>query len=211
MDMRSRMIAIIDFGMGNVRSVQNAFSNVGFYSIVTDDIDEIKTAKAIVLPGVGAFRDAITVLRNKKIDKVIKQVIKLNKPLLGICLGMQLLLSFSEEGGKYQGLNILSGRVKKFPSIVKSPQMGWNSIRFIRQTSQGTNLLFKGIPDNSFFYFVHSFYCQIKEEQFASSITHYGINYVSSIRKKNLFGVQFHPEKSSQQGLKILKNFGDLN
>jgi len=209
--MRSRMIAIIDFGMGNVRSVQNAFSNVGFYSIVTDDIDEIKTAKAIVLPGVGAFRDAITVLRNKKIDKVIKQVIKLNKPLLGICLGMQLLLSFSEEGGKYQGLNILSGRVKKFPSIVKSPQMGWNSIRFIRQTSQGTNLLFKGIPDNSFFYFVHSFYCQIKEEQFASSITHYGINYVSSIRKKNLFGVQFHPEKSSQQGLKILKNFGDLN
>ena len=204
------MIAIIDFGMGNVRSVQNAFTKVGFQSKITADLKEITDAKAIVLPGVGAFRDAINNLRDKKIDEALIQAIKLNKPFLGICLGMQLLLSCSEEGGKYEGLNLLSGTAKRFQNTVKCPHMGWNSIKYIQPSVPEVNPLYKDIPDNAYFYFVHSYYCQMDDRQLVSTVTNYGIDYSSSFRKKNLFGVQFHPEKSSTMGLKILRNFGEL-
>ena len=205
------MIAIIDFGMGNLKSVQNAFSQIGFQSKITADFNEINDARAIVLPGVGAFRDAISELREKKIDQILRRAIHLNKPFLGICLGMQLLLSFSEEGGKYSGLNILPGTAKRFGPNLKCPHMGWNNIKITQQSLTDANPLFEGVPDNTYFYFVHSYYCKMNDSQLISTITNYGKNFASSIRKKNLFGVQFHPEKSSAMGLKILKNFGELS
>jgi len=208
---REKMIVIVDYGMGNLKSVQNAFVKVGYKAIITEDLNQIKKASAVVLPGVGAFRDAINTLKKKKIDKELIEAVKINKPFLGICLGMQLLLTFSEEGGLYQGLNLIPGKAKRFHHSVKCPQMGWNTIKYVNHPSHDLNPIFKEVPDESYFYFVHSYYCVINDEQIISSVTDYGLVYSSSIWKNNLFGVQFHPEKSSTLGLKILKNFGELS
>jgi len=205
------MIATIDYGMGNLKSVQNAFAAVGYKTVITDDPNQIKKASALVLPGVGAFRDAIKSLRAKKIDEELIEAIREGKPFLGICLGMQLLFAFSEEGGLFKGLNIIPGRVKRFSSLVKCPHLGWNKIKFTHNLNYNMNPIFRDIPDESYFYFVHSYYCEADNQKIIYSTTDYGSVFSSSIWKDNLFGVQFHPEKSSTSGLKILKNFGELS
>jgi len=205
------MMVIVDYGMGNLKSVQNAFAKVGYKTIITDDPNQIKRASALVLPGVGAFRDAIKFLKDKKIDKELNKAIEAGKPFLGICLGMQLLFTFSEEGGLFKGLNILPGGVKKFPVLVKCPHLGWNKIKFIHNSNRNINPIFEGVLDESYFYFVHSYYCEIDNPKIIYSTTDYGLFFPSSIWRDNLYGVQFHPEKSSEQGLKILKNFGELS
>jgi len=204
------MIVIIDYGMGNLKSVKNAFTKVGYKTVITNDLNQIKKANALVLPGVGAFRDAIKFLRIKKVDKELIKAIEGGKPFLGICLGMQLLFSFSGEGGFFDGLDIISGKVKRFPDSVKCPHLGWNKIKFTSNSNHNKNPIFRDIPDESYFYFVHSYYCEPNYRATVSSITDYGLEFSSSIWKGNLFGVQFHPEKSSTLGLKILKNFGEL-
>lgn len=199
------MIAIIDFQMGNLRSVQKGLKKLGFEAIITDKIEMIKRAQGLILPGVGAFKDAIATLKEKKIDLIIKEAAAEKKKVLGICLGMQLFFSFSEEEGIHQGLDLIKGRVVKFPSTVKIPQIGWNEIKIKKKSP-----LLKNIPDSSRFYFVHSYYVRPEEEEIEISMTEYGVNFASTIAKDNIYGVQFHPEKSSQIGLKILKNFGEL-
>jgi glutamine amidotransferase len=205
------MIVIIDYGMGNLKSVQNAFAKVGYKTVTTDDPNRIKKASAIVLPGVGAFRDAIKFLKDKKIDRELTEAINVGKPFLGICLGMQLLFTFSEEGGFFTGLNIIPGRVKRFPDSIKCPHLGWNKVKFIHNSNYGMSPIFKGILDKSYFYFVHSYYCEADNLPVIYSTTDYGLAFPSSIWRDNLFGLQFHPEKSSVLGLKILKNFGELS
>jgi glutamine amidotransferase len=205
------MIVIIDYGMGNLKSVENAFTKVGYKTVITADLNQIKKASALVLPGVGAFRDAIKFLKDKKIDKELIKAIKAGKPFLGICLGMQLLFSFSEEGGFFNGLNIISGKVRRFSDSVKCPHLGWNKIKFTSNSNNNKNPVFRDIPDKSHFYFVHSYFCEPDNQETVSSTTDYGLVFPSSIREGNLFGVQFHPEKSSTSGLKILKNFGELS
>jgi len=205
------MIVIIDYGMGNLKSVQNAFVKIGYKTVITDNPNRIKKASAIVLPGVGAFRDAIKFLKDKKIDKELIDAIKAGKPFLGICLGMQLLFTFSEEGGLFEGLNIISDKVKRFPSSVKCPHLGWNKIKFTHNSNHNINPIFMDVPDESYFYFIHSYYCEVNNRKIIYSTTDYGLVFPSSIWKGHLFGVQFHPEKSSKQGLKILKNFGELS
>jgi glutamine amidotransferase len=208
-----KMIVIIDYGMGNLKSVENAFTKVGYKTVITDDLNQIKKASALVLPGVGAFRDAIKFLKGKKIDKELIKAIEAGKPFLGICLGMQLLFSFSEEGGFFDGLNIVPGKVRRFPDLVKCPHLGWNKIKFTSNSGSGNNKnpIFRDISDESYFYFVHSYYCEVDNQKIIYSTTDYGSAFPSSIWKDNLFGVQFHPEKSSTSGLKILKNFGELS
>jgi len=209
--------------------VQNAFTAVGYKTVITDDPNQIKKASALVLPGVGAFRDAIKFLRAKKVDKeLIKAIkagkpfpkkidkelikaIKAGKPFLGICLGMQLLFSFSEEGGFFAGLNIIPGKVRRFSDSVKCPHLGWNKIKFTSNSNHNKNPIFRDIPDESYFYFVHSYFCEPDNQEVICSTTDYGLVFPSSIWEGNLFGVQFHPEKSSALGLKILKNFGELS
>ncbi len=205
------MIAIIDYGMGNLKSVQNAFSAVGYKALITDDSYQIKKASALVLPGVGAFRDAIKSLKDKKIDEELIEATRRGKPFLGICLGMQLLQTFSEEGGFFEGINIISGKVKKLPSSVKCPHLGWNKIKYTHNSNHKINPIFRDVADESYFYFVHSYYCEVDDRKIIYSSTDYGLVFTSSIWKDNLFGVQFHPEKSSTLGLKILKNFGELS
>ncbi|MCK4309206.1 MAG: imidazole glycerol phosphate synthase subunit HisH [Candidatus Atribacteria bacterium] len=205
------MIVIVDYGMGNLKSVQNAFAKVGYKTVITDNPNLIKKAGAIMLPGVGAFRDAIKSLRAKKIDEELIEAVKEGKPFLGICLGMQLLFTFSEEGGRFKGLDIIPGRVKRFPSLVKCPHLGWNKIKFVHNSNYNMNPIFRDIPDESYFYFVHSYYCEPDNQEVVCSTTDYGLVFPSSIWEENLFGVQFHPEKSSTLGLKILKNFGELS
>ena len=207
----TRMIVIVDYGMGNLKSVQNAFAKVGYEAIITEDTYKINNASAIILPGVGAFGNAINTLKEKKIDKELIKAIKLNKPFLGICLGMQLLLSYSEEGGRFEGLGVMSGSVKKFQESVKCPHMGWNNITFTPNSDDEPNPIFQDIMDGSYFYFVHSYYCKVDNLKAISSTTDYGLSFPSSIRENNLFGLQFHPEKSSVSGLKILNNFGELS
>jgi len=205
------MIVIVDYGMGNLKSVQNAFAKIGHRTLITDDPKQIKKASALVLPGVGAFRDAIKFLKDKKIDKELIDAIKAGKPFLGICLGMQLLFAFSEEGGLFAGLNIIPGGAKRLPVSVKCPHLGWNRVKFIYNDNQSMNSIFKDVWDESYFYFVHSYYCEVDNSRIIYSTTDYGLVFPSSIRRDNLYGVQFHPEKSSEQGLKILKNFGELS
>lgn len=197
--------------MGNLKSVQNAFTAVGYKTVITDDLNQIKKASALVLPGVGAFRDAIKSLKDKKIDEELIEATRRGKPFLGICLGMQLLQTFGEEGGFFEGLNIISGKVKKLPSSVKCPHLGWNKIKFTHNSTHNKNPIFRDVPDDSYFYFVHSYFCEVDNRKIIYSTTDYGLVFTSSIWKDNLFGVQFHPEKSSTLGLKILKNFGELS
>ncbi len=205
------MIVRIDYGMGNLKSVQNAFTVVGYKTVITDDPNWIKKASAIVLPGVGAFKDAIKFLKDKKINRELIKAVGEDKPFLGICLGMQLLFTFSEEGGVFDGLNLIPGRVKRFPASVKCPHLGWNKIKFVHNSGREINPIFKGVLDESYFYFVHSYYCEVNNRMVIHSTTNYGPVFPSSIWKDHLFGVQFHPEKSNKQGLKILKNFGELS
>jgi glutamine amidotransferase len=196
------MIAIVDYGMGNLRSVQKAFQHVGAQAEIVNQVKEIEKATHIVLPGVGAFGDAMRNLKNAKLIDPIVTAISDGRPFLGICLGLQLMFSESEEMGKHRGLDVLSGQVRKFPEGERIPQIGWNQVRLQKETP-----LFNGVPDGSYFYFVHSFYVDAQNRKDVVGITDYGIDYTSVAGNDCAFGVQFHPEKSQDAGLKILQNF----
>lgn len=200
------MIAVIDYGMGNLRSVHKALEKLGFQTRVTSDPDEVVQADKVVLPGVGAFADAIKNLKASGMDEAVRQVVASGKPFLGICLGFQLLFSESEEDGLYRGLDIIPGRVTRFPPTVgKVPHMGWNQVEYCREAP-----VFASIPSASYFYFVHSYYVVPGDEQVQVAVCNYGLRFTCAIMKDNLFATQFHPEKSSVLGLRLLKNFGEL-
>lgn len=199
------MIAVVNYGLGNLRSVAKALEIKGAGVEVTSSPSKLQSAEAIVLPGVGAFSRGIENLKKLKIlDVIIKEIYK-GKPFLGICLGLQLLFTQSEEHTLTGGMNVIEGKVVKFPSKVKIPHMGWNQVEINNQNSKSQ--IFDGIPNNSYFYFVHSYYVVPEDSYIIAATTVYGERFVSAIVKDNLFGVQFHPEKSGEQGLKILENF----
>jgi glutamine amidotransferase len=198
------LIAIVDYGMGNLRSVTNAFKKLGGDVAITRDKNTIKDARAIVLPGVGAFGKCIENLKRFELFDLIKELIMNDKRFLGICLGMQVLFDSSEEAPGIEGMGFIKGDVPRFKGSVKVPHMGWNSIGIQRE-----NQIFKGINDGEFFYFVHSYYCRPAEDVVATK-TSYGNEFASSVQKGKLFACQFHPEKSQKAGLRLLKNFIEL-
>jgi glutamine amidotransferase len=200
------MIAVIDYGMGNLRSVQKGFEKVGLDAVVTSDIETIEDASKIVLPGVGAFTDCMNNLEDRGLVEPVIRGIEKGKPFLGICLGLQLLFEESEEFGNCKGLGLIKGKVKRFPKgDLKVPHMGWNSIKKVKDTP-----LLADLSDDSYLYFVHSYYV-LPEDDVTATTTDYGMEFTSSILKDNIFACQFHPEKSQAVGLKILKAFGGWN
>ena len=201
------MIAIVDYEMGNLRSVQKAFERVGHAATITSDPAVLADAQKIVLPGVGAFRDAIAALRERKLVEPIRSAIESGKPFLGICLGLQLLFDKSYEDGEYEGLGVIPGEVVRFevPAQYKVPHMGWNQVRFRRRAP-----VFEGVDDGAHFYFVHSYYIAPRDASVVATETEYPASFCSSIWRDNLFAVQFHPEKSQAAGLRVLKNFAEL-
>ena len=202
------MIVVIDYGMGNLRSVSKALETVGAETKVSDKPEDIVSADAIVLPGVGAFYRGMENINKLGILPAILEAIRNNKPFLGICLGLQLLFSESEEHGICKGLDIIKGKVKKFEPNVKIPHMGWNQLRY--QKTEDRRQVFNGIPNNSYFYFDHSYYVEPEDKNTIIATTRYGKDFVSAVNKDNIWGVQSHPEKSSDLGLKILENFVKL-
>jgi len=196
------MIAVIDYGMGNLRSVSKALEAVGAEVEVTPETERIARAEGIILPGVGAFHHGMKNLRELGIIPVIYDAVRKGTPFLGICLGLQLLFTESHEHGIHRGLDIVKGKVIRFSSFVKTPHMGWNTIKI-----RDHRTIFEGIPDNSYFYFVHSYYVEPEDKDVISATTEYGIEFTSAIAKDWIWGLQFHPEKSSELGLKILENF----
>lgn len=206
------MIAIIDYGMGNLRSVQKGFEKIGSEAIITDNPQLILQADRVVLPGVGAFRDCMRNLENGGFVEPILKVIAEGRPFLGICVGMQLLFTDSVEFGLYSGLDVIHGHVLRFPDQMmvageklKVPQMGWNQLSFKRRPPA-----FNGIDDGSNVYFVHSYYVKPDDSGVIATTTDYGIEFCSSVWKDNVIATQFHPEKSQAIGLQILKNFAEL-
>ena len=206
------MIAIIDYDMGNLRSVEKAFERLGVEARITRDAKVIADASHVVLPGVGAFRDCMGHLEEYGLVEPIKKSVESGKPFLGICLGLQLLLDESLEDGVHKGLGLIKGSVVRFPaphhtghSEFKVPHMGWNSIK-----KEKDSLLLSGIPDGEYFYFVHSYYAAPTDTSVALTTSDYGVSFVSSIEKDNVMACQFHPEKSQRAGLKLLKNFTAL-
>jgi glutamine amidotransferase len=199
------MIAIVDYGMGNLRSVEKGFKKVGVEAVVTSDPGTVDDATAIVLPGVGAFRDCIRNLTDLSLTESISRSIEKGKPYLGICLGLQVLFSESEEFGTCRGLDIFRGKVVRFQIKEKVPHMGWNTIQMAKKPP-----ILSEVPDNSYFYFVHSFYVVPEDAGVTAATTDYGVTFTSMIWKDNVFATQFHPEKSQELGLRILKGFGDF-
>ncbi|MFA5060246.1 MAG: imidazole glycerol phosphate synthase subunit HisH [Candidatus Omnitrophota bacterium] len=199
------MIAIIDYGMGNLRSVQKAFEKVGALATITQDPKDLESAEKIVLPGVGAMKPAMEKLSSLNLVTAIKKSIKDKKPFLGICLGLQLLFDESDEGGKVNGLGILKGSVIRFTQL-KVPHMGWNQINIKNLSCP----LFSGIENLTSVYFCHSYFPKPEDTNIIATTTDYGIDFSSSVWQENVYGVQFHPEKSQAAGLKILRNFAEL-
>jgi len=195
------MIVIVDYGLGNLGSVKNTLYKLGISSMISKSKGDIEKADALILPGVGSAKQGMENLKTQCLDKVLINEIKKGKPFLGICLGMQLLFSESEEGN-VQCLNVINGKVKKFDSGLKVPQIGWNSVKQKIKTN-----LFKNISSRSSFYFVNSYYCQPKDKSAIVGETEYGINYCSVLVKNNITATQFHPEKSGQIGQQFIKNF----
>ncbi len=200
----NRMIAIIDYGMGNLKSVEKGFLKVGINAKVVTDAKSVDDATAIVLPGVGAFRDCMRNLERASLIEPIKNAIRKGKPYLGICLGMQMLFTESEEFGVHKGFDIFKGRVVRFQVDLKVPHMGWNTVKVVRRPP-----IFDGIEEDAFFYFVHSYYVAPDDSSVTAGTTDYGVTFTSMVWKDNIFATQFHPEKSQQVGLHILKNFGE--
>lgn len=201
------MIAIIDYDAGNIKSVEKAFQFIGEETIVSRDRNEILSADKVVLPGVGAFGDAMQKLHDFNLTDTIYEVIRQNKPLLGICLGLQLLFESSEETKGVKGLGILKGEILKIPdkSGFKIPHIGWNSLEL-----SNNGRLFKGIDEKSYVYFVHSYYLKAENPEIVKASTEYVEHIHASVEKDNIFACQFHPEKSGDVGLQILKNFAEL-
>lgn len=199
---------IIDYGMGNLRSVQKAFEHLGAPAVICAKPEEARGAERLVLPGVGAFRDAISALRRHDFTSLIRDHIAADRPFLGICLGLQLLFDVSYEDGEYEGLGIVPGEVVRFPSTpgLKVPHMGWNTL-IPRQSNPLTDVL----PPVPSVYFVHSYYVVPKDESVIATTTEHGVPFTSMIARDNLFAAQFHPEKSQSTGLKLLETFAKLS
>jgi len=202
------MIAIIDYGMGNLRSVQKGVEKVGAQGIITSNKQDIFDARAVILPGVGSFRECMNNLLQLDLIDPLLRVIRAGKPFLGICLGLQILFSTSEEFGLCQGLDLIKGKVIRFPAMdgLKIPHMGWNQIHIKKSTP-----LLADIPEGAYVYFVHSYYPQPEQEECIATTTVYGQEFVSAIWQDNIFATQFHPEKSQEIGLQILKNFANIH
>ena len=202
------MIAIIDYDAGNIRSVEKAMAKLGQEVWITRDRERIMNADKVILPGVGSFGDAMAHLREYNLVNVIKDVVAEKKPFLGICLGLQLLYESSEETPGVEGLGILKGKILRIPEKkdLKIPHMGWNSLHL-----QNGGRLFRGIEQNPYVYFVHSYYLKAEEEETVKATTKYSVNIHASVEKDNVFACQFHPEKSGDLGLQILKNFAELS
>ncbi|WP_026504997.1 imidazole glycerol phosphate synthase subunit HisH [Butyrivibrio sp. NC3005] len=198
------MVAIIDYDAGNIKSVENAFNLLGEKVIVTRDRNQILGADHVVLPGVGAFGDAMQKLKEFDLISVIEEVVNSKIPFLGICLGMQLLFDESDETPGVQGIGVLKGKIKRIPSTegLKIPQIGWNSLNYPNK-----GRLFEGIEAGSYVYFVHSYYLDAEDKSIVRATTDYGVKVEASVEKENVFACQFHPEKSAEIGMKILKNF----
>ncbi len=195
------MITIVDYGAGNLRSIARAFEHLGVPAQVVDRPEAVERAEAVVLPGVGAAGAAMRFLKEKGLDEAVSNALQRGIPFLGICLGMQLLLGSHEEGD-VAGLALLPGRVRRFPEGLLVPQMGWNQVALLRESK-----LFEGISPGAYFYFVHSYYAEPADRELIAGQTDYGAPYCSVIDAGNLWGVQFHPEKSSTNGLRLLHNF----
>lgn len=201
------MIGIIDYDAGNLRSVEKALQYLGKETIVTRDPEQIRKADKVILPGVGAFGDAMKKLQEYHLDTLIREIADSGKPLLGICLGLQLLFEESEESPGVKGLGVLEGKIRRIPEGegLKVPHIGWNSLHL-----EHNGRLFRNIPENSYVYFVHSYYLEAKAPEIVKASTDYGVHIHASVEKNNLFACQFHPEKSSETGLQILKNFAEM-
>lgn len=201
------MIAIIDYDAGNIKSVEKALQKLGAEVVITKNAEDILQADKVILPGVGAFGDAMVNLEKYGLDKVIHQVVEKGTPFLGICLGLQLLFERSDETPGVKGLGILKGEILRIPDKddLKIPHMGWNSLHL-----QNEGRLFAGLSEHSYVYFVHSYYLKAKDEEIVKATTDYSVNIHASVEKDNVFACQFHPEKSSDVGLQILKNFVEL-
>ena len=201
------MIAIVDYDAGNIKSVEKAVEFLGEKWILTRDAEKILNSDKVILPGVGAFGDAMGRLESYGLVPVLKQAVTQNIPFLGICLGLQLMFEDSEESEGIKGLGILKGHIKRIPSgeYRKIPHMGWNSLEL-----KNEGRLFKGIPDGSYVYFVHSYYLEAEDSSIVRAVTHYNTGIDASVERENVFACQFHPEKSSTVGLGILRNFLEL-
>ena len=195
-------VAIIDYGVGNLRSVEKAFAATGCEAVVSGDENVLRSAERLVLPGVGAFASCMKELRARGFDSLVQERAAAGTPLLGICVGMQMLFEVSDEFGTADGLGLLRGRVRRFETELVVPQVGWNRIQ-----QKQRHKLFEGVDDGSFYYFVHSFYCEPSNTDSIVGETEYGVKYASVVAQENICGVQFHPEKSQHVGLQMLKNF----
>lgn len=198
-------IAIVDYGVGNLKSVTNALEYLGFATQITGEANDLEQADAIILPGVGAFPDAADKLRGTGLDQVIKQQVE-KKPLLGICLGMQLLFEEGEEVRPCEGLGLIPGKVQRIGTALKLPHIGWNGLFFHNDCP-----IFKGLAEDSHVYFVHSFQGVAADPTHVAAVTDYGGEVLAAVHRDNVYGCQFHPEKSGEIGLEILKKFGELN
>lgn len=196
------MVTIIDYGAGNLRSVVNAVTRLGYQSKITSQADDVATAQILILPGVGAAGDTMTNLKRQQLTDPITRYIRDGKPFLGICIGLQVLLTGTEEGGWHDCLNIVPGRVKRLPDGQKIPHMGWNQVKQVTP-----HPLFEGIPDETNFYFVHSYYADPADKSTVIGRTDYGVTFCSVIVRDNIVAVQFHPERSGDHGLRIYDNF----
>lgn len=201
-------VVLIDAGTGNLRSVQKALENIGANVLRTDNPEKVLTGEKIILPGVGAFGDFMLGLRTSGLEDAIKEVAEKNIPLLGICVGMQALFETGEEMGEYKGLGLLSGKVIPFPKMpeLKIPHTGWNQLTVKKEAS-----LFNQVNDEAYVYFNHSYYCQPQDSSNVIASVQHGIKYACAVQHENIFGVQFHPEKSQRVGLQILKNFLEVS
>lgn len=201
------MIAIIDYDAGNLKSVEKALVSLGEETIITRNFSEILSADKVILPGVGAFGDAMAQLKKYELDKVVHEVAEKETPLLGICLGLQLMFESSEETQGVEGLHLLDGHIHRIPDAegIKIPHIGWNSLEFPKESR-----LFKGIEDQAYVYFVHSYYLKAADEAIVAATTEYSTHIHAAVEHGNIFACQFHPEKSSTVGLQILQNFAKL-
>jgi imidazole glycerol-phosphate synthase subunit HisH len=197
-------VAIIDYGVGNLRSVEKAFQASDCDAVVSADERELRAASKLVLPGVGAFRACMEALAERGFDSLVRGRVAEGTPLLGVCVGMQMLFEESEEFGDTEGLGFLRGRVRRFPAGLRVPQVGWNQVAWRKE-----HALAGGIESQSFFYFVHSYFCEAEDEGDVLGETEYGLGYASVVARGNVCGVQFHPEKSQAAGLRLLKNFAE--
>lgn len=198
-------IAIIDYGVGNLRSVEKAFTSQGIEAVVTSDEKLLRSADKLVLPGVGAFKACMDGLRARGFDELVLEAAEAGKPIIGLCVGLQMMFEEGHEFGVHRGLGLMPGRVVKFPEKLRVPHIGWNQVEFKRD-----HPVFSELPSQTFFYFVHSFYVESADSGCVLGETDYGMRYASICGRDNIVGVQFHPEKSQTAGLKLLRNFAEM-